>query len=703
MNILGIDFGTTKTLAARWDERSHTARLMRLGRSGDAIPTTIYADNCGRLEFGEDADDMRVLDGAGWKGRIKRDLGKSSSIVLNGNSYRVVDLVAGYLSYILRRSEEEVFHGTVDRAVITVPALYGPAERHELKQAAAQAGFKTFELLDEPVAAGLAFLHDKKGTDLGEAIMVFDWGGGTLDLALVESQDGEFKVNHRWIGGDKNLGGEDIDDSVIEGVDGLCSEEHGRVDEQEDQMRLHIQRNLKEGKELLSRRSEHTFRLRFKQPIEFKWSRKEFETFTASAVNRALDCLREQLRKMKDAGIKPKQVLLVGGSSSMPVIKRRIEDELGLKPILWEHSQTAVALGAATHALRFVSLSEFVHTGNTTRPPKVPKEYTKEIISSSKVSNSEETKIKKNLDEAARRAAATQHFFTHSPSAKRLNVTIDTTASVGTLLSGNATFSDGNTVWWFVDQSGRFGMRGPTPGYEPPPDDVPTYQAELDRLITEHLIKRIGQLKLSIGWNEVGVVVFAQLAGNENELEQIMNNSHMEIMPSLFVNNISNQPLNRIEVAGAYDGSTFTVSMPNYIPVLEAGEEIELDQITLGFIVEDGMLLKVTWFGQEDDGCTIEVNHAQLGTPLPHLPIAVFVKDGTFSGKILQIYNGSPKNIKNLLFTKSNGATYKLKELPPGGPCNIGWYEFSDSANLKIGDVVVITKSKHRSTIVHIH
>jgi molecular chaperone DnaK len=192
MNILGIDFGTTKTLAARWDERTQTARTIRLGRSGDAIPTTIYADKSGKLEFGEDADDMRALDAAGWKGRIKRDLGKSSSIVLNGHSHRVVDLIASYLSYILKRSEDEVFYSSVDRAVITVPALYGPAEREELKQAATQAGFKAFELLEEPVAAGLAFLDDKTGTELGESILVFDWGGGTLDVTILRSVDGVF-------------------------------------------------------------------------------------------------------------------------------------------------------------------------------------------------------------------------------------------------------------------------------------------------------------------------------------------------------------------------------------------------------------------------------------------------------------------------------------------------------------------------------
>jgi molecular chaperone DnaK len=428
MNILSIDFGTTKTLAARWDERSQMARLIRLGRSGDAIPTTIYADKSGKLEFGEDADDMRALDGAGWKGRIKRDLGKGSSSVLNGHSYRVVDLVAGFLAYVLKRAEEEVFHGLVDRAVITVPALYGPAERDELKQAAAKAGFKAFELLDEPVAAGLAFLHDKTGTELGESIMVFDWGGGTLDLALVESQDGEFRVNHQWVSGDKNLGGEDIDDSVIEGVDGLCFEEHGRIDEQDDQRRVHIQRNLKEGKELLSRRIEHTFRLNFKRPVEFKWSREEFETFTVSTVNRALDCLRDQLRKMAAAGIKPKQVLLVGGSSSMPVIKRRIEDALGIKPIIWENSQTAVALGAATYAARSFPTSSSVNAGRVSRQPQVHKKYSKEFISAPSNSDSQSIKIgNTNLPPKVPKEHARSVISSHSSSTSRSNDTGNTT------------------------------------------------------------------------------------------------------------------------------------------------------------------------------------------------------------------------------------------------------------------------------------
>jgi len=693
MNILGIDFGTTKTLAARWDERAKAARTIRLGRGSDPIPTTLYCDEKGVFQFGEDADDMRALDAAGWKGRIKRDLGKGSAVVLQGRSYKVVNLVSRFLVYVRQRIEKEVFHGKIDHTIITVPALYGPAERSEMLDAAGKAGFKSVELVDEPVAAGRAFLNEKVGTSLGDHVLVFDWGGGTLDLALVEQRDGQLQLNHDWIGGEKYLGGEDIDDAMIEEADRRYAKSHGRIDDQEDGQQMHIRRNLKEGKELLSRKAQHKFRLPYNRPQDFVWTRRELEEFTTAITDQAIACLRKQLNKVRAQGIKPENVLLVGGSSSMPVVKEKIEADLGLKTLPWENSQTAVALGAATiwAANKETQVSYEVECPHCEELVEVSGdgEYEcphccKDIVVGEIASTLPRTPPKKPTIGSRRK----QYDFKLKPLETKTQCA--TCGGAGQVLRTRSS-SEFKINCPACQGKGQVITPGPTReghSYTPPVSGV--------SFVRQHL-------ELSIGWNEVGVVVFAQLAGNENELEQIMNNSHMEIMPSLFVNNISNQPLNRIEVAGAYDGSTFTVSMPNYIPVLEAGEEIELDQITLGFIVEDGMLLKVTWFGQEDDGCTIEVNHALLGTPLPHLPIAVFVKDGTFSGKILQIYNGSPKNIKNLLFTKSNGATYKLKELPPGGPCNIGWYEFSDSANLKIGDVVVITKSKHRSTIVHIH
>jgi actin-like ATPase involved in cell morphogenesis len=390
-NFLGIDFGTTKTLAARWDERTKQALTIRLGRGGDAIPTTIHVDKNGEFSFGEDADDLRATDYAGWKGRIKRDLGRGTSVVLNGQSYRVADLIARFLAYVLRRVEEECFlvkvdqsyHGKVDHAVVTVPALYGPAERDELKQAIKQGGFTSFELLEEPVAAGCAFLAEKVGTELGSHVLVFDWGGGTLDLALVEHRDNQFYLKPEWISGDKNLGGEDIDDSVVEGVDDTLTASIGSIDSQSDQNRLHIRRYLKDGKEQLSRRTKHKFRLPYEQGVrEFEWSREEFEHYTASTINQAIACLQGHLERIRNSSVDVEHILLVGGASEIPAVKRRIEEELGLKAIRWEKSQIAVALGAAIRAAR-TGAAELADSRpkkkvNRQKPPPVPAAFAKE-------------------------------------------------------------------------------------------------------------------------------------------------------------------------------------------------------------------------------------------------------------------------------------------------------------------------------------
>ncbi|HRQ87384.1 MAG TPA: Hsp70 family protein, partial [Bacteroidia bacterium] len=95
-------------------------------------------------------------------------------------------MASEFLRHIKERVESEHFHGKIDHAVITVPAKYGPAARGDLETAVKSAGFSSFELLDEPIAAGIAFLDEKGESELGNEILVFDWGGGTLDIAMVE-------------------------------------------------------------------------------------------------------------------------------------------------------------------------------------------------------------------------------------------------------------------------------------------------------------------------------------------------------------------------------------------------------------------------------------------------------------------------------------------------------------------------------------
>ncbi|HRQ87902.1 MAG TPA: Hsp70 family protein, partial [Bacteroidia bacterium] len=196
MNTVGIDFGTTKTLVAAVDERSGKPVPISLGRVGYELPTTLYVEPSHQILFGEDADDHLALDSRNYLPRIKRDLGTAREHVLNGRRFTPVDLAAEFLKNVRERVESEHFHGKIDHAVITVPAKYGPAARKDLETAAKSAGFTSFELLDEPIAAGIAFLDEKRESELGDEILVFDWGGGTLDIAMVEHRNGIWHLNH---------------------------------------------------------------------------------------------------------------------------------------------------------------------------------------------------------------------------------------------------------------------------------------------------------------------------------------------------------------------------------------------------------------------------------------------------------------------------------------------------------------------------
>jgi molecular chaperone DnaK len=237
---IGIDFGTTKTLVCRWDERRQQPVEIRLGRLGP-MPTSIHVDSSGKPDlFGDDP--------AGYVSRVKRYLGRKAPLVLHGKPSDPVSLVSEFLRHVRSRIEEEALHGPVGYTVITVPALFGPAAKASLKQAAETAGFSNFELLDEPVAGGLAFLHDSPATVQGQNFLVFDWGGGTLDLAVVR-RDGENLLEvPNLLGGDIALGGEDIDDSIVERVSAmLTSQGRPSLEEQQEKHLTHARRALTAG------------------------------------------------------------------------------------------------------------------------------------------------------------------------------------------------------------------------------------------------------------------------------------------------------------------------------------------------------------------------------------------------------------------------------------------------------------------------
>jgi formylglycine-generating enzyme required for sulfatase activity/actin-like ATPase involved in cell morphogenesis len=379
---IGIDFGTTKTLVCRWDERRQQPVEIRLGRLGP-MPTSIHVDSSGKPDlFGDDADDNQVFDPAGYVSRVKRYLGRKAPLVLHGKPSDPVSLVSEFLRHVRSRIEEEALHGPVGYTVITVPALFGPAAKASLKQAAETAGFSNFELLDEPVAGGLAFLHDSPATVQGQNFLVFDWGGGTLDLAVVR-RDGENLLEvPNLLGGDIALGGEDIDDSIVERVSAmLTSQGRPSLEEQQEKHLTHARRALTAGKELLSRKQDHTFRFELGDgPLAFAWDRAQFEAVIEASVERAVFQTKRLVDKAVAASVALDGIILIGGSSKFPMIERRLAEVTGIKILKYDHSQEAVARGAALRAHARVSQTDAVTSSEGNRPPLVPPEYRTESV-----------------------------------------------------------------------------------------------------------------------------------------------------------------------------------------------------------------------------------------------------------------------------------------------------------------------------------
>ena len=354
---VGIDFGTTKTLATRWDEHSQRPVPIRLGRGTDEMPTIVHVDTRGNYTFGEDAEDQRVREPAGYFRRIKRELERPVTRRLpTGHLLTSTGLIARFLENVRLRVENEALHGPVGHTVLTVPALYGPAARANLHTAASNAGFSDFVLLEEPSAGGFAFLHDFPTSIQKGNFAIFDWGGGTLDLTILQSPDGkELMVNPDLIGGDPNLGGEDIDD-LMEAVvsNNLKSLKLAPLDQQPDEYRIPALRTIRTGKQLLSRKPSQIFWFTLQEakasPLKLEWLRQDLECLIEAKVESAVRELTKLLAKSESLGVKVNGVLLVGGTSEIPMVERCIKDATKLEVYRYDNCQTAVGLGAMLFA-----------------------------------------------------------------------------------------------------------------------------------------------------------------------------------------------------------------------------------------------------------------------------------------------------------------------------------------------------------------
>lgn len=354
--IIGIDFGTTKTMVAEYDPAKRFAKVRKLGRRCDEMPTSMYVSDNGDILFGDDADDEGIHDSPNHIRRFKMLLGKTTETQLGRKAAKPTDLAAEFLSHLRNRLESEVCHRPVEQVVLTVPAMFGPAQRRDLEKAATRAGFQRVQLLPEPVAAGIAYCEHH--TDLSQTLrfLVVDWGGGTFDVALVERcEEGDLKIHRDYVSGLVDIGGEDLDDDLWLKISAhLKKNGHGALEDQPMTLWGKYKRDIRRAKERLSAMEKVTltFVLDNAGMARITLNQDQLHEAISDKVSRGVAFVSDLLSRCQSDHCAPEFILLAGGTSRIPWICKELKKATKMECREWSEGREAIALGAAIHAHR---------------------------------------------------------------------------------------------------------------------------------------------------------------------------------------------------------------------------------------------------------------------------------------------------------------------------------------------------------------
>jgi molecular chaperone DnaK len=349
---VGIDLGTTNSVVAVLEGGEPTVVPNAEGHR--TTPSVVGFSKSGEILVGEVAKRQAITNPDRTVRSIKRQMGKKDwSLEVEGKTWSPQEISAQILAK-LKRDAEAYLGDTVSQAVVTVPAYFDDAQRQATKEAGQIAGLEVLRIINEPTAASLAYGLDKGESD--QTILVFDLGGGTFDVSLLEIGDGVFEV--KSTAGNTNLGGDDWDQRVIDWLVKRFKDHHN-VDLSKDKMAL---QRLKEAAEKakieLSQVAETTINLPFLSSyegapvhLEEKLTRAEFERMTADLVEACKVPFRQAV---KDWGKDPSaidHVIMVGGSTRMPMIQELVRQLTGGKdPHKGVNPDEVVSVGAAIQA-----------------------------------------------------------------------------------------------------------------------------------------------------------------------------------------------------------------------------------------------------------------------------------------------------------------------------------------------------------------
>ena len=344
--IIGIDLGTTNSCVAVFEGGEPI--VIPNPEGARTTPSVVAFSKTGERMIGQVAKRQAITNPDRTVISIKREMGTSFKTTIDGKNYAPQEISAMILQKL--KADAEAYLGTtVSQAVITVPAYFSDAQRQATKDAGKIAGLEVLRIINEPTAAALAYGMDKEND---QKIMVFDLGGGTFDVSLLEISDGVFEV--LATAGNNRLGGDDFDERIINWMADRFKAENG-VDLRNDKM---VMQRLKEAAEKakieLSGMSSTNINLPFitataNGPLHFDatLTRAEFEKITADLVEATMAPTRQVL---SDAGISASQVdkiLLVGGSTRIPAVQEAVKKNLGKEPFKGINPDECVALGAA--------------------------------------------------------------------------------------------------------------------------------------------------------------------------------------------------------------------------------------------------------------------------------------------------------------------------------------------------------------------
>ena len=343
--IIGIDLGTTNSCVAVLE--GGEAKVIA-NAEGERTTPSVVAFKDGKIIVGGAAKRQMVINPDTIRS-IKRLMGTDKKVKANGKEYTPEEVSAMILGD-LKKTAESYLGEKVDRAVITVPAYFNDAQRQATKNAGKIAGLTVERIINEPTAASLAYGLDKQ--EQTQTILVYDLGGGTFDVSILELGDGVFEV--KSTSGNNHLGGDDYDQRIVDFLVEEIKNEHG-VDLSSDKMAMQrLQDAAEKAKKDLSGMTMTQISLPFLAQgkdgvinFETSLSRAKFESLTDDLTESTLEPVRKALKDAKLSASDIDKVLLVGGSTRILKVQELIKKELGKEPSKGVNPDEVVAMGAA--------------------------------------------------------------------------------------------------------------------------------------------------------------------------------------------------------------------------------------------------------------------------------------------------------------------------------------------------------------------